>query len=391
MKSEPIQARLSAAVWELPFRPFFLGGTAFAALLVPLWIAVLLGALPWILPAGVNPLLWHGHEMVFGFGLAIIVGFLGTASQTWSGQRGLHGSRLVLLFSVWLVGRLAFVIPGLSVAWRLALELPWLPLAGWCLFPHLRAAGRRNLVFLALLGVFFVLDLVVHLDMLAIVIGHGRHALYLAVYVIVLMVSLIAGRVVPFFVAKGLGFPDQRRPPAILDGACTLGLVPVAIVATYGPEGLAAATLAFVFAALHLWRLVSWFRPNILRNPMLAILVAAYAWMPVALVLTGLALMGMVVPWLALHAFTAGVMSVMIYGMVSRVSLGHTGRAIRADAWLVGGFVAINAAATARVLVPLLASQFYVAGLISSAILWSGAFGLLFVRLLPLLLRPRPS
>ena len=361
---------------RLGFRPFYLGAAGFALLAVPLWIALLLGAVTIDLP--LSPLLWHAHEMLFGFAAAVIVGFLLTAGKAWTGLATPRGSSLAALALLWLAARLAAVAAPYAV--YAVLDWLLLPLVAALLTGLLlRAGNRRNLPLAAMLLLLALANAAFHLAVLGLLDISALGALHAGLALIVMIECVMAGRVIPAFTMSalpGLRLKASRalETPTLAITALALGLWVLA------PPGPATALPLAAAALLHAARLWQWQPLATRRRPLLWILHAAYAWVPIGLALLALAQIGVVAGSAGVHALGVGATGGLIIGMVTRTARGHTGRPLRASRAEVLAYVLVIVAAATRVLLPLLAPQLRVAALVLAAVAWSAAFGLyLFV------------
>jgi uncharacterized protein involved in response to NO len=363
----------------LGFRPFFLLAAAFAALAVPLWLAMLEGL---VVPAGrLDPLAWHRHEMVFGYTLAVVAGFLLTAAQSWTARPMPSGGRLLALVLLWLGARAAMVAG--TPAWlAIALDVAF-PLAlAAALWPPLWATRQlRNLGFVPLLGGFALASLAGHLD-------GPIDAHRVAIGLIVLLLVIMGGRVIPAFTRNALPAAGVRRlePAEWPSIASVAALVPLELVAAPAPW---VAAVALTAAVLNAARMAPWGTLATLRHPILWVLHAGYGWIVVGLALEGLAALGRLAPSLATHALTIGALGSLTLGMMSRVALGHTARPLVPAPAIVLAYVLINLAALVRVVLPLASDDWYRAGVIAAGALWSLAFLLFLVVYAPILARPR--
>ncbi|MDA8128793.1 MAG: NnrS family protein [Betaproteobacteria bacterium] len=373
------------APFALGFRPFFLAAGVYAVVLMALWLLVLRGVL---VPGELPPPAWHGHEMVFGFAVAVIAGFLLTAAQNWTGIRTVSGRPLAALFLLWLAGRLAFLVPGLPVWLVAALDLAFLPVLALALaVPILRVRQLHNYPFPFLLLVLAAANALAHAETLGIV-HEGRTGLHLAVYAIVAMITLMGGRVIPSFTDNKLHTRARRWKPIekLLPAATVIALV-AALVA---PNSPVTALLAAVTASMHAIRLGGWYTPKVWTVSLLWILHLGYAWIALGFALLAVSAAG----WSAaagpaLHAFTVGAIGTLTLGMMARVSLGHTGRPLEPPPVMTLAFVAINLAALIRVALPLAFPAAYASVLDAAGLVWIAAFGLFAWRYGPMLLRPR--
>lgn len=376
-------------LWRLAFRPFFLAGCVLALLAVPLWLAVFSGRLSGWQPAG-GWLAWHRHELLFGFGLAIIAGFLLTAVQTWTGTPGLSGKRLAALAALWLGARLAWLM---DAPWPLltVLELGFaLAVAGLMGLTLWRVRQKRNypivlvLLLLAAADGLSVYGLVQHDE------GIERQSVLTGLWLVAAMMGLIGGRVIPFFTQRGLGRVQGVAAWPWLDRLLLVGSALVALLYASGAALSANIACGLLFAALavgHGIRLVRWHDRDLWRVPLLWSLHLAYAWL--ALACLGMALWHFGVPVnpsLAVHSLTIGAMAGLILAMIARVSLGHTGRPLEPPAGMTLAFILLNLACVSRVLLVLLLP---LAALWLAGVCWTLAFGLYTWRYGPMLLQTR--
>lgn len=344
----------TSPLWRLGFRPFFLAGSVFALLALPLWWLALQGHLHWQ-PAG-GWLAWHRHEMLFGFGVAIIAGFLLTAVQAWTGRPGLSGAPLAALALLWLAARLAWLFDA-PPPLLLTLELAFLPVLALVMARLLWVARQqRNYPVVLVLLLLAVADTLVMVGLVQGDAALQRRGALAGLWLIVSLVGLIGGRVIPFFTQRGLAL--ESEPPQVgLDRTLLGGGVVMAVLsgARFGatPQ-FELALLCFALAAGHLWRLFCWYQRGIWRVPLLWSLHIAYAWLVPGCIGVGLWHAGIIDSQSpALHALTVGAMSGAILAMLARVSLGHTGRELVPPAAMRLAFILLNAGALARVfLVP---------------------------------------
>ncbi len=364
-------------------RPFYLGAAAFAAISVPFWVAAVLGMVE--LPMPLAPLLWHAHEMLFGFATAVIIGFLLSAGKAWTGLTVARGPALGVLAVLWLAARLAAV--GAPYAVYAVLDVALLPLVAALLGAVLvRAGNRRNLPLVALLILLSVANLIFHLAWLNLIDIPAIRALHAALALIVLIESVMGGRVIPAFTMSatpGLKLQPARRLEPLVLGTSVVALASW-VLAPPGPWG----ALAFGVAALaHAWRLAGW-RSQVTRGrPILWILHVSYAWVPIGFALLALAQAGLIGPSAGIHALAVGATGGLIIGMMTRTARGHTGRPLQVTKIEVTAYALVLAAAVLRALVPIAAPQPVV--LIAAAIAWSSAFVLYLWVFTPWLTRTR--
>lgn len=377
-----------AQVFTLGFRPFFLAGAGFAAIAVAVWGLWLYGWFPAAQPVG-GMLVWHRHEMPFGFASAIIGGFLLTAVPNWTGRSGLHGRPLIGLLLVWLTARLAWWLPMPSVV-LIALQIPFLPLLAWVLGRELIAAGKRDnypiLLVIALLAGCQAMTLV---GISTEDVDLQRRGVLAALWLIGALMSVIGGRVIPFFIQRGLNRPTASVAQPWLFKGLLLGGMLAALSFAAGLDNVPNRWLAVLFGlmgGLHLLRLWRWYDRGIWRVPLLWSLYLAYAWLVVAALAMALWHAGLMPQQsLATHSLAVGGIGGLILAMIARVSLGHTGRPLQPSKAIILGFALLSIGAVCRVLLV----PFSTVGLGISALLWCVAFGLFLMRYTGILLGPR--
>lgn len=387
--------------WALGFRPFYLGASIYAALAVPLWALGFAGWLP-VASLGLDPL-GHAHEMVFGYALAVIVGFLFTAGRQWSGQPTPTGLPLAALFALWLSARvLAWVPTGHGTPWAtigsMAADLLFAWGAAYGLGRALRrGSNRRNdffIVVLVGLGLAGTLLQAARLGLLALSPGFGRAALQLGLDGVLFVMVVMSGRVVPMFTHNSVPTTQVRRLP-LLERAAPGGVLALIAADTLSAAGLTPihggplALLLIATATALAVRQGFWQPWRTLGTPLVWILHAACAWLPLHLLLRALAELGLISPSVATHALTAGALGALTLGMMTRTARGHTGQPLRADRWDVSIYCAILSSGALRVGLPLLWPASLPVAVLLSAGLWCLAFSLYALRYGPWLLRPR--
>lgn len=374
------------APFALGFRSFFLAAGVYAVLMMGLWLGVLQG---WLKTGDLSPAIWHGHEMLFGFAVAVIAGFLLTAAQNWTGIRTPSGPPLAALFLLWLAGRLSFLIPGLPVGWVALIDLAFLPVLALTLaWPIMKAKQLSNAPFPILLLVLAAANALVHLDGLGWTSGTARLGLHLAAYVVVTIIVVMGGRVIPSFTDNKLR--TRARRWKTIEWLVPVATLSALITALLAPDSRVTALLAAIAAGVHFTRLAGWYTHKFWSEPLLWILHLGYAWIALGFALLALSAAGMTTAASsALHAFTVGGIGALTLGMMARVSLGHTGRMLEPVPLMTLAFVAINLAALIRVALPLIFPAIYMQGIVASGLLWMTAFGLFAAIYTPILLRPR--
>jgi len=372
-------------VLRLGFRPFYILGALLACASVPVWIAAMVGGMP--LNVALTPLLWHAHEMLFGFATAIIVGFLLTAVKAWTGLATPRGALLGGLALLWLAARLAAL--GASYGVYAVLDMLLLPIVGVLLLRVLlRAGNQRNLPLIGILLLLALANLAFHLSVLGTIALSPVHALYAGLALIVMIECVMAGRVVPAFttsVNPGLKIKLPRWQEMT-----TLAVTGVALLLwVCAPPGIVPAIALALAGVLHGVRIAQWHPLKTLNRPILWILHASYAWIPAGLVLLALAQMGWVSVSVGVHALAVGATGGLIIGMLTRTARGHTGRPLQASRAEVLAYALVMGAALVRVFFPIFVPQWYGPTLVLAAAAWSIAFGIYLVLFTPWLLQTR--
>jgi uncharacterized protein involved in response to NO len=371
------------ALWDLGFRPFYLLASLFAALSVALWAAQYSGWLPGAYLAGS---VWHAHEMLFGYTMAVIAGFLFTAVGNWTQRPTPRGPLLAAFALLWIAGRVLVLTPYALAAAVVNAAFP-LAVAAGIAVPLLQAGNRRNYFFIALLGAIGVAALCVHLAILGAIQWPARIGLRAGLDLVLFIVAVVAGRVTPMFTNNAI--PGAGAVRSVMVERISLASVLALLAADAMGWSLPAAIVAGIGAVAHAWRLALWRPWKTLRTPLVWILHASYAWIVIHLALRALAFTGFVPDNLATHALTVGVIGGMTIGMMTRTARGHSGRPLVAGRAEVAAYALVMLAALIRVFGALLAPQWYMASVTLSAACWSAGFATYAVRYAPILVLPR--
>ena len=388
LKIEPSNSRVNHAagfaLWNLGFRPFYLLASIFAALSVALWVCQYEGLLP--APYLRSPV-WHGHEMLYGYAMAVLAGFLFTAVRNWTGQPTPTGATLAAFAALWVAGRVLVTTPyELAAAWvNAAFPVAVAVAIG---IPIVRSGNRRNYFFIALLLMLGLAVLSGHMSYLGMLDWPERASLQLGLDAVLFIMAVMGGRVIPMFTNNGIPGAQASRNPLVEKIA--LG----SVLALIGADLLQASSgvivvVALIAAVAHACRLYLWQPWRTIAAPLVWILHAAYGWIVIYLVLRALAVIGLVAEPLAVHALTIGAIGGMTIGMMTRTARGHTGRPVTADKFELACFVLIQVAALARVFGGMFLPTAYGPTVIVSGICWSAAFALYAVRYWPVLSRAR--
>lgn len=376
------------ALFSFGFRPFYLLGAIWSALVVPLWLWSYLAGGPGMLTRD-----WHVHEMLFGFLAAVVAGFLTTAVPNWTGRMPILGAPLAQLVGLWLAGRVAMlfqaslgaVVAGVidslfllifaSVIWREVL------------------AGRnwRNLPVCGLVTTLALGNVAFHLQGVTWASGLGER---LALGVAALLIALIGGRITPSFTGNWLRAQGVSAQPAAFGVIDRAGLVLVGLAASAWaalPDSRVSGLLLALAGLASLARLARWQGWATRREPLVWILHLGYGWLGLGLLLLGASVLSPTIPRsVGVHALTAGAIGVMTLAVMTRSTRGHTGRALHAGIATAAIYVAINGAAVARIAAPF-AGAWQQSLLMSSAGLWALAFAGFVLAYGPMLVLPRPA
>jgi uncharacterized protein involved in response to NO len=345
-----LRAYAGPALLSYGFRPFFLLAALQAGLAVLVWLPFVTGHLA--LPTAFAPVDWHVHEMLFGYQAAAVGGFLLTAIPNWTGRLPVQGAPLLLLVLAWLAGRIAVTMSA-WIGWPLAMALDslfLLLLAGAAVREIVAGHNWRNLKVVVLIGLLLAANLAFHLE--AGLTGDAAFSRRFAIAVVLMLVTLIAGRIVPSFTRNWLAPRGEGRLPvpfAGYDKVVLLASVVALCCWVALPDGLATGCALGFAAALHLVRLARWAGERSWRNPLVVILHVAYLFVPAGFALTAAAGLGLVGPGAGIHAWTAGAFGTMTLAVMSRASLGHTGRPLVATLATQLCYVLVVIGAVARI------------------------------------------
>ena len=389
---EPVARPQPPAVSGLPvlrlgFRPFYLGGALFGVVAIALWLVALRGYPVAGSSPVVNGVLWHVHEMIFGFVAAIVVGFMLTAVRAWTTLETPRGIPLAGLWLLWAAGRVLVWSGPEPIA--AIVDCAFLPVVAVVLLRVLITARNRHNIFLPVaLGLFGLLNVCFHWWA-----WQGRadlsiQASYAAIGLVVMFVTVIAGRVVPVFTTNAIpGFRLTRWK--LIERLA----IPVVLV-TFIADAARAAPLLIVACAcaaavVHAVRVVGWHSWRVGPRPILWILHVAYMWIPLGFVLLALAAVGAVPHSLAIHALTIGAIGCSIIAMITRTALGHTGRPLLAGRSEIASYWLMIAAAIVRVFGPLFANGATAIWINLAGVCWSAALIAYLIKYAPYLTTSR--
>jgi uncharacterized protein involved in response to NO len=380
------------SIFLLGFRPFYLLAALFAVSALPVWLAIYLGIIP--ASAYLSGVAWHSHEMVFGFAIAVISGFLLTAVRNWTGLPTPSGGPLAALALLWVSGRVLLLLGPPMLAELV--DFAFLPtLAVAVAIPIARSRNARNFKVLAVLGGLMIANGAFHLAQLSVLpSAFSRISIIAALDVIVILIAIVAGRVIPAFIGNAV--PTAR--PKTIYAVEVVAILPLLLILVLGPGSFWISVpvsiwigLLLIAAVAHIARLLLWDPFQTRHNALLWMLPVAYAWVPIALLLrAGAAMPILGIPAsAAFHALTIGAIASLMVAMMTRSALGHTGRVLKAGPIEIATFLMLQTAAIVRVVPGVIWPQHYQAFVIGSAILWSLAFAIFIMGYWTILTRPR--
>lgn len=376
------------AVFSYGFRPFFLGAALFAGVAIPVWIVVLAGVgdSTFLYPARD----WHVHEMVFGFLPAVITGFLLTAIPNWTDRLPIRGYELMLLFTLWLAGRLLIAIPWFTPLVSAIIDVGFLVAVAGLVWREIAAAKSWDRapmgVLVSLLACANILFHVLTLSGMA-----ADRTERAAIGMVMMLLTLIGGRLILTFTGELLvGSGRAERPTSFsrYDGL-SIALVGFAVVSwIVQPDSMVTGWMFVTAGLANLGRLARWYGWLTWREPLVLILHVGYGWFALSLFILGSSTLGIGLPAEdAVHAFTAGAVGAMTLAVMTRASLGHTGRPRHAGPLTVCIYMLVNVGAALRVFGPMTGlSSNLVMGMAAGS--WSGAYLLFAMVYGPFLLRP---
>ncbi|MCG6887241.1 MAG: NnrS family protein [Proteobacteria bacterium] len=375
------------APFALGFRPFFILAGLAAVGLMTVWVYALDDFV--VAQTYFPGRTWHAHEMLFGYTVAVIAGFLLTAVKNWTDLPVPRGAALAGFALLWLLGRLAPFMAGLVPLWLVALtDMAFLPVLAMAVaWPILQRRQYSNIVFILILLLMACANGLMHLEALKPVGDTAWYGQSLMMFLILLLIVVMGGRVIPFFTERGVS-GVKTRSWRVIEWLAGTSVVLLALAELLLDDGLV-VWLALLAFTVHYIRLVGWYDRRIWREPLVWVLQLGYAWLVAALGLAVLAHLGLIPLVWAWHAFTVGGIGGITLGMMARVSLGHTGREMKLPQGMVSAFVLINLAAALRVIGPMLLPDDYPVWLIWAGVVWILAFLVFIGFYATMLLRPR--
>jgi len=376
------------ALFNLGFRPFFMGAMAYSIVAVLIWMA--LYSLRISLPdTGITAFQWHAHEMIYGYSFAVIAGFLLTAVKSWTGIQTVHGRGLALVFVTWLIARVLFSLgwPGLACLFDLAFSILLLFFAA---VPIVKSGSWRQMVILSKLGLLILANLCFYLGYTG-VLESGLHwGIYGGLYLVISLILTIAARVVPMFIENGVEYPVKLKNPRWIMISGLVVFLVFFISEVFLLNTVLTGITSVLLFVIYTIRLVGWHTYGIWKKPLLWGLFMALVFIDIGFLLFALSSFTGISKYMAIHAFAYGGIGLVTVSMMVRVTLGHTGRNINRPGPIINyilGFLVIGA--VVRVFLPLALPDMYVAWVMTSQVLWVVAFLLALFYCAPMLTGPR--
>ena len=377
-------------LFNLGFRAFFALAGLSALGLITLWSSVFKGSM--VLDNYYPPTYWHAHEMLLGYSVAVISGFLLTAVRNWTGKETVKGDQLAFLCLLWLYGRIvpfySELLPDVVIA---AIDFAFLPILIICVCKPIAEVKKPKMLLLpCLLFIMMIGNAFIHADILGWYDDSAYTGIILVIATIITIILVIAGRVFPFFTERALSGVLVIRNPA-LDGIAIVSSIIVFGLLLAEVSDLWLAIMATVAVIANIVRVATWYVHRVWYIPLLWVLYIGYGWIILGFSLIALSAYQIVAPSLAIHAFTVGGIGVLTLGMMARVSLGHTGRALKVSNLIVYAFVLINIATLFRVIMPFLLPDWYANFIYFSTLCWLAAFLFFMLIYIPILTSARPD
>ncbi|MFB3090124.1 MAG: NnrS family protein [Gammaproteobacteria bacterium] len=378
------------ALFNLGFRPFFLGASVFSLFSVLLWMGVFVFQLP-LQFKEINMYQWHAHEMVYGYSVAVISGFLLTAVKNWTGEQTLYGPKLCGLFLLWVVARILFLF-GTSFIFIAAFfdMLFMLCLISAIAFPIVKTRQWRQIGILAKLVLLTIGNGLFYLGAAGLIDQGVFWGIYGGLLLIIALILTLGRRVIPFFIEGGVGYPVQLVNYKWIDRLSLVLLLAFFIFFVFIGNRQVSATISLALFFITTIRLFGWYTPGIWKKPLLWSLFISFIFIDIGFLLFAVSDLLNQPIMLAFHAFSYGGIGIVTLAMMSRVSLGHTGRNIQSPpAVLTLSFVLLVLGGLFRVFLPIIDMNHYVTWILLSQILWSVAYLIFVIAYARILIKPR--
>jgi len=379
------------ALFRLGFRPFFLVASIFSVISMMIWMMELTFS-GRLIPDTISPMYWHAHEMIYGYTLAVIAGFLLTAVKNWTNVQTLHSSPLWILVLLWILARITSLMAGeQALMATLVLDNIFIAYLAIALtIPVVKAKLWKNLAVISKIYSFLIGNMIYSLGVLGLFPDGQRMGIYIGLYMALSLILMLARRIMPMFIERGVGYAVTLKNHTWVDISCFVLFLMFSVADVFFHAPALTAYLAAALFILHSIRLWGWYTHGIWKKPLLWVLYLAYGWIIVAFGLKFMAFAMGIPTSLVIHAFTVGGIGMMTLGMMSRISLGHTGRDIMNPPKGVGWmFIVLFVGAFVRVFLPMFLPEYAPLWIALSQVLWMIVFALFVFLYAMILIRPR--
>ncbi len=378
------------ALFNLGFRPFFLGASVFAILSIAFWMLVYFSYLS-VSIANISISQWHAHEMLYGYSMAVVAGFLLTAVKNWTGIPTLFGTPLMLLFFLWCAARVLFLFGSAFLFWAAIADLlfGFMLIIAICI-PIVKAKQWKQLAVVSKVTLLWVGNIVFYLGCFGVLTSGMQYAINGAVLLFISLILMIGRRVIPFFIERGTEARVQLKQYKWLDLSILGFFIGLFINAIFMQISFLTTIFAWVLFFLNGYRLFNWHITGIWRVPLLWSLYLSAWLINFGFFFYGLQIQNARFPLLTLHIFTIGGIGLMTLSMMARVALGHTGRDVRKPSrWIGLALAGLVVSVLFRAIVPMFTSQLYIDWVLVASIFWIVSFAIYVVIYTPILLKPR--
>ena len=378
------------ALFNLGFRPFFMGASLFSLFSIGVWLRFNQGFFPLNLST-LSPFQWHAHEMIFGYSLAIIVGFLFTAVKNWTGRQTPHGWPLALIFSFWLFARFLWIFNANAIFFAALFDLLFITLAMVAIaVPIIATKKWRQLAILSKLILLGTANLVFYLSALGFIENQIHLSIYAGLYLVIGLILTIGRRIIPMFVQNGVDENVTLFNSKWLDIPSLIFFLTFFISELFLNNPLISQISAGIMVVITTTRIIGWYTPGVWKSPLLWCFYIALGFIDIGFLLFALSEPLLISPFLSTHAFAVGGIGVITMGMMARVSIGHTGRNLKKPPRrLLYALALLTLAAIVRVIIPAFTDHAYFVWVNVSGVLWLLSFALFCSAFIPIWTKPR--
>jgi uncharacterized protein involved in response to NO len=378
------------SLFNLGFRPFFLGAAIFSVISITLWSAIY--DLQLSIPINnISIFQWHAHEMIYGYGMAVIAGFLLTAVRNWTGVQTLHGTPLLILFSLWMMARILFLFGTTYLLIAALFDIAFALYLGIAIaYPIIKVKQWRQLAILSKIILLITFNICFYLGAFAYLENGAYLGIYGGLYLIIGLVMTIGRRVIPMFIERGVGYEVRLFNSRWIDISNIVMFLVFFVSELFLSSHALTALMACGLFITNSVRLYGWHTPGIWRVPLLWSLYISLLFIDIGFLLFTMTYFMDISKYIAIHALAFGGIGIVTLSMMSRVSLGHTGRNINAVSNLIKlALISLTIGAIVRVGFPLLTSDNYLLGIVISQLLWITSFLLFTLVYAPILTQAR--